>query len=78
MLPDVAPHRTPPILASLTPREREVLHWMCECKTNWEIGQIIGCSEATVKKHLSNVFRKLVVDNRMQAAWVYRSCLVSS
>ena len=54
------------LLESLTPREREVILWVGEAKSNWEIGQIVGCSEATVKKHLYRAYVKLGVENRMQ------------
>ena len=55
-------------LDSLTSREREVLHWVCECKTDAEIGGILGISVHTVSKHLQRVFKKLGVENRMAAA----------
>ena len=52
----------------LTPREREIMHWVSQGKSNWEVGQILGCVEQTVKKHLQRVYRKLGVENRMAAA----------
>jgi DNA-binding CsgD family transcriptional regulator len=54
--------------AKLTVRERDVLHWVCECKTDAEIGRILGISVHTVSKHLQRAFRKLGVENRMAAA----------
>ncbi len=53
---------------TLTPRELEVLRWVCEGKSNSETGQILGCSPETVKKHLQHVYRKLGVENRMAAS----------
>jgi DNA-binding CsgD family transcriptional regulator len=63
----------PPVrgLAALTPREHEVAHWIAEGKGNGDIGRIIGCSEATVKKHLEHIFRKLGVETRTAAAVTY-------
>jgi DNA-binding CsgD family transcriptional regulator len=58
-------------LASLTPRQREVLHWVAQAKSNWQIGQILGCAEGTVKKHLQRIYRKLGVENRTAAGNVY-------
>lgn len=55
-------------LATLTPREREILDWLGEGKSNWQIGQIVGCREETVKKHLQRVYRKLGVETRLSAA----------
>ena len=51
----------------LTLREAEVLHWLKEGKTNWEISAILGNSEKTVGKHLENIFHKLNVENRTAA-----------
>lgn len=52
----------------ITEREHEVLHWIRKGKTNWEIGAILGLSERTVKFHVSNLFKKLGVTRRAQAA----------
>jgi transcriptional regulator EpsA len=51
----------------LTPRQRDVLKWLAEGKTNAEIATILNRSENTVKHHVSEVFRKLDVQNRAQA-----------
>jgi DNA-binding CsgD family transcriptional regulator len=56
------------LLATLTPREREIMHWVSQGKSNWEVVQILGCVEQTVKKHLQRIYRKLGVENRMAAA----------
>jgi LuxR family transcriptional regulator, quorum-sensing system regulator SolR len=55
---------------SLTAREREVLRWVVQGKTSWEIGRILSTSERTVKFHLRNVYTKLNVSNRAQAVAV--------
>ena len=44
---------------SLSPREREVLHWMGAGKTAWETACILGLSEYTVHTHLRNARDKL-------------------
>lgn len=51
----------------LTARERDVLHWMVEGKTNWEIAQIAGRSEHTIKHQVEHVLVKLGATNRAQA-----------
>ena len=66
------PHPEAPGLSVLTPRQREVIHWVVNGKSNWEIAQIIGCTEATVKKHLQQIYKKLNVENRMSAAAALR------
>ena len=52
----------------LTQREAEVLVWLCKGKTNKDIGEILGASPATVKKHLEHVYEKLGVETRTAAA----------
>ena len=52
----------------LTPREAEVLYWVARGKTNRDIGDILGSSPATVKKHLEHVYEKLGVETRTAAA----------
>ena len=51
----------------LTNREREVLRWIKEGKSTWETSVILGIKSRTVKYHLSNIYRKLDVMNRVQA-----------
>lgn len=53
--------------ASLTAREREVSHWLCQGKSNEEIGTILGIRPGTVKRHLENLYAKLDVPNRASA-----------
>ncbi|WP_280154665.1 response regulator [Piscinibacter sp. XHJ-5] len=52
----------------LTLREAEVLYWVAKGKTNRDIGDILGSSPATVKKHLEHVYEKLGVETRTAAA----------
>jgi len=44
------------------------MHWVSQGKSNWEVAQILGCVEQTVKKHLQRINRKLGVENRVAAA----------
>ncbi len=53
---------------SLTKREYEVLTVIAEGLSNREIAERLFISEKTVKNHLSNIFRKLDVSDRIQAA----------
>ncbi|MET9022322.1 response regulator transcription factor [Actinopolymorpha sp. NPDC004070] len=46
-------------LASLTPREREVLALMAEGRTNTAICRRLVVSEGAVEKHIGNIFAKL-------------------
>ena len=52
----------------LTTREAEVLYWVVKGKINRDIGDILGSSPMTVKKHLERVFAKLGVETRTAAA----------
>ena len=54
----------------LTLREAEVLYWVVKGKTNRDIGDILGSSPATVKKHLERVYVKLGVETRTAAAGI--------
>ena len=52
----------------LSGREAEVLFWITKGKTNREMGFILDISPRTINKHLEQVFKKLGVDNRTNAA----------
>ena len=54
----------------LSPREITVLGWMKEGKTNWEIAQIVGVTERTVRFHVESIFMKLDAHSRAQAVAV--------
>jgi DNA-binding NarL/FixJ family response regulator len=58
-------------LADLTRREREVLASVAEGISNQEIAQKLCISEQTVKTHLTRIFAKLAVRNRLAAALAY-------
>jgi len=51
----------------LTKREREILSWRGAGKSSWEISEILGISQATVKNHMKAVLRKLDVATTTQA-----------
>src|SRR5690606_19066328 len=55
-------------LASLTPQQFRVLTMVCEGLLNKQIAYELGVSEATVKAHVTAIFRKLGVRTRTQAA----------
>jgi DNA-binding CsgD family transcriptional regulator len=50
----------------LGPRESEVLKWLIEGKSNWEISMILHISVNTVKFHLKNLMHKFNAMNRYQ------------
>lgn len=57
----------------LTLREKEVLSLIIEGMNNNEVGELLKISSHTVKNHVTNIFKKLDVSDRMQAtAKVYR------
>lgn len=53
---------------ALTLREIEILRWLEQGKSNAEIARILEISHLTVKNHVQRILRKLVVQNRTQAA----------
>ncbi len=54
----------------LTPRETEILQYIVQGLSNQEIGTKLSISETTVKNHLANIYKKLEVSNRNQAAFM--------
>ena len=56
------------LLAPLTPREYEVLHLVVDGLSNQEIADQLIISLATVKRHVYNIYGKLDVKHRAQAA----------
>ncbi len=56
------------VFAELTDREREVLTEIGKGRRNKEIADILFISEKTVKNHISNIFAKLEVNSRAEAA----------
>ena len=55
------------VIASLTEREREILTLLASGRSNAELAKEFYLSEPTIKTHLSSIFRKLGVRDRVQA-----------
>jgi LuxR family maltose regulon positive regulatory protein len=53
--------------SDLSPREREVIRYLIQGRSNREIADTMGLSVNTVKFHLKNVFEKLGVSSRKAA-----------
>ena len=65
------PHPTvksPPELATLTPREKEVLQLIAAGYSNREIAEQLYIAERTVKNHVNSILRRLNLRDRTQAA----------
>ena len=54
-------------IASLTPSQLRILEGLKAGRLNKQIAYDLGVTEATIKAHLTSVFRKLGVQNRTQA-----------
>ena len=54
-------------VSDLTLREIEVLNWIKEGKSSWEISMILNCSKRSVDFHVNNLKKKLNAVNRPQA-----------
>ncbi|HSK08754.1 MAG TPA: response regulator transcription factor [Vicinamibacterales bacterium] len=63
--PDTAPPRP---VDSLTAREREIVAAVVQGATNKDISRQFGLRESTVKNHLTHIFDKLGVANRLELA----------
>jgi DNA-binding NarL/FixJ family response regulator len=55
-------------ISGLTRREREVIELLTRGVRNREIAQQLSISERTVKAHLTHIYLKLGVSNRLQLA----------
>jgi DNA-binding NarL/FixJ family response regulator len=60
--------RAGPVAAGISHREREVLELVAEGLANKQVGRRLGISERTVKAHLTSVFQRIGVTDRVQAA----------
>ena len=71
-----SPEHTP---HNLTRREQEILGLVAEGYSNAKLAKELWVTEQTVKFHLSNVYRKLGVSNRTEAArWAQMNGLLSA
>ena len=64
-------------LATLTPREAEVLDLVAEGLSNADIGRRLSMSEPTIKTYVSRILTKLECTNRVQAALLVRDAGLS-
>ena len=62
------PVSRPELFPELTEREREILSFIADGQTNAEIAEKLVISMKTVRNHVSNIFSKLQVADRAQAA----------
>jgi DNA-binding NarL/FixJ family response regulator len=67
-VPRTAFDKDAPEGSSLSGRESEVLMLAARALSNREIAESLHLSETTVKRHLSNVYKKLGVSTRAEAA----------
>lgn len=63
---DVSPPPLPGV-GALTQREQDILRLLKEGLSNKAIANRLGVSDVTIKTHLSNAFRKIGVQSRLQA-----------
>ena len=75
--PNLNDSQSAPAVASLTPRERDILRLIGTGATNREIAQQLFISEGTVKSYITSIFNRLNMKNRAQLA-VYANSVVWS
>ncbi len=62
----------------LTPRQHDVLRLLCEGMPNKLISRALDISSATVKVHVSSIFRALKVSSRLEAVVAARALGLTS
>ena len=62
------PSAVRPETLDLTRREQEILQLVAEGHSNANLAKMLWVTEQTIKFHLSNIYRKLNVSNRTEAA----------
>jgi DNA-binding NarL/FixJ family response regulator len=62
----------------LTARETEVLTWIAQGKTNYEIGVILSACTGTICKHVEHILCKLDVKNRTAATVIALTALAGA
>jgi len=72
-VPAILPEVAAPALAlrgafGLTPRQLDVLSYICQGMSNKIIARALGMRETTVKAHVMQIMRRLNADNRTQVA----------
>lgn len=65
---EVAAPPPPDPLATLSPREREIVDLIARGDSNKQIARELGIAETTVKIHVQHLLRKLGLESRVQAA----------
>lgn len=62
----------------LSAREKYILQMVSQGKSNKEIAEALSISEKTVRNYISNIFKKLHVTNRTEAAsyWLRKKILI--
>ncbi|WP_243359585.1 helix-turn-helix transcriptional regulator [Fundidesulfovibrio terrae] len=58
---------TSALACKISKREREILRWLKDGKSSWDMSVILNISERTVNFHIYNILRKLNAVNRSQA-----------
>ena len=66
--PQIGNHQLHDTLKALTRKQLLVLEQLAQGHSNKQIGETLNLSESTIKTHVSEILRRLGVDNRVQAA----------
>jgi DNA-binding NarL/FixJ family response regulator len=67
-------HDIIPEIAELTDREKEIFHLIGTGANNQEIAQALHISISTVKNHITHIFHRLKLRDRVQAALLANAC----
>jgi len=70
-LPAATPRPVADVLDALTPKQREVLEFIAQGRSNKQIARLLGVSEHTVHRHVAEVLGRLGVASRAAAAALF-------
>ena len=76
--PDADNARIKNICLGLTARQRDVLAFMLQGKSNKAIGRVLNLAEPTVKNHVTAILKTLKVTNRTEAVIKVNETAVAS
>ena len=68
---DLPPDEIPDLESRLTPRQLQIVELIARGKRIEEITYILSISRSTVRNHITHIFKRLDIDNRLSLVVLY-------